>query len=188
MGRTIKTARTQSAETRAASRKTKPATRTSSKSTSPLLIIGALALFIAALLFYFHLKNSTAEYPPEKFAAEVLTDLSSGKKKDFMKKVDVAAFVSTMDSTGLTRRDYAEADRSRTKELEASHGEMIAQDLFISANMGKNFEVGVQNAKEMSAIVTVKPWIQFDNRLYRRLLLEKRGSNWKVTGLASPDA
>ncbi len=120
-------------------------------------------------------------------AAEALDALSAGKTEAFLSCVNVRAFMSRMDSTGLTRRDYEQADGKHYAELEASHCQLLAQDFFTPSNLSKKFMVTGKNIKKDSASVDVKPWIQFGSKLYKRVLLEKNMGEWKISGLASPD-
>ena len=160
------------------------------KSKLPLVggfIVAAIILIAAAILALKSGSLSTPP-PPDEIAASMLAALSEGKKEDFLKHVDVTAFAGLMDSTGLTRRDYAQANSARRKELEVVHAELLAEDLFISANTGRKYQIVGQDVKEFSADFMINPWIQFGNKLYKRLTFEKRGDHWKLTGLASPDA
>jgi len=132
--------------------------------------------------------NLGAKSSPDKVAAAVLEALANGNKDAFLKHIDVKTFVSRMDSTGVTRRDYAQAASAKQKELVFVHSEILADDIFINGNTGRNYQIVGQEIKEASASFTIKPWIQFGNKLYKRLLLEKHGNEWQVIGLASPDA
>jgi hypothetical protein len=151
-------------------------------------VIIAAAVLIAAVILAAKSGSLSSPRPPEEIAASMLTALSEGDKEDFLKHVDVTAFASLMDSTGLTRRDYAQANSVHRKELEAVHAELLAEDIFISANTSRKYQIIGQDVKESSAGIMIKPWIQFGNKLYKRLNFAKRGNHWKLTGLASPDA
>lgn len=153
-----------------------------------VLAAGAVgAVIVLAIVLLGRRETIFPPQPPEKVAAGMLTALSSGDRESFLEHVDIGAFASFMDSTGLTRRDYAQADSERKEELELMHTELLADDLFNSANQGKRFEITEQLLKDASATINVKPWIQFGNKLYKRLTFELEGNEWKLTGLASPD-
>lgn len=167
-------------------RSSKSSSASSSKTYATALIL--LVLIVAAGLFFFRSSATHASHQsPKEVAGEVLGALSAGKQGDFLKHVDIRSFVSRMDSTGVTRRDYANADPARIKELEHVHGDILAEDIFINANIGKKYEILGQKIKDPSATISIKPWIQLGNKLYKSLMMEKEGEEWKVTGLTSPD-
>jgi hypothetical protein len=152
-----------------------------------LAVAGVGAAIVLAIVLLGRERTIFPAQPPEKVAAGILTALSSGDQEDFMKHVDVGAFACFMDPTGLTRRDYAQADSARKQELELMHAQLLADDLFNTANQGKRFEITGELLKDASATINVKPWIQFGNKLYKCLTFETKGKEWKLTGLASPD-
>jgi hypothetical protein len=169
----------------------KPAAKVPAKKRK-LPVIGvaivATALVIAAVILAAKSGYLSSPRSPEEIAASMLAALSESDEERFLKHVDVTSFAGFMDSTGLTRRDYAEANYSRRKELKAVHAELLAEDIFISANTSRKFQIIGQDVKETSAGIMIQPWIQFGSKLYKRLNFEKRGNRWKLTGLASPDA
>ncbi len=123
----------------------------------------------------------------EEVVSEALTALAAGDTNSFLECVDVKTFVFKMDSTGLTLRDYEHADRERKAQLESSHSELLARDFLVTANLQKKFEISGQEIKDNSASFSVRPWIQFGSKLYRQILLEKKGGRWRISGLAAPD-
>jgi len=183
-----------SKDSRAGAAKKKPAARARKAKNKPAraLAVGAalaLALFViwAAAAYLPRANVSTHFVSAEKVAADGLDALAAGNAEQFLSCVDVCEFMCRMDPTGITRRDYEEACASRRDELLASHGMLLTTDLFVAGNLGKGFTVVSQDVKDESAYVAVKPWIQFGNRLYKRILLEKERDGWKICGLASPD-
>jgi hypothetical protein len=171
----------------AATKPSKPAGAKSPKT----IAIGAIILVavILGILLILRLESTirSAGQSPEEVATEALNALSAGKQDDFVKLVEIKSFASRMDPTGVTGRDYIQADPTQTKELETTHAALLLQDIFVSQNTGRIYEITKQQIKGTSADISIKPWIQFGNSLYKRLLLEKRGEEWKVTGLTSPD-
>lgn len=149
-------------------------------------VVVALAVWAAAT-FLTRIDTSHQFESAEEVAADALNALSAGNAKEFFSCVNVKEFMCRMDSTGVTSRDYQQADDKRRAELEASHCELLANDFFTPNNLRKKFTVTGQDTKEDSASVAVKPWIQFGNKLYKRVLLEKNMGQWKISGLASPD-
>jgi hypothetical protein len=152
-----------------------------------LAVGGVCAAIVLAIVLLGRETTIIPAQPPEKVAAGMLTALSSGDREDFLKHVDIGAFACFMDPTGLTRRDYAQANSARKHELELIHSELLVDDLFAGANQGRRFEITKQSVKESSATINVKPWIQFGNKLYKRLTFAIKGNEWKLTGLAAPD-
>ena len=152
---------------------------------------GAVAIvFLAIWAVTTFLPRTDISHPlmsADEVAAEGLDALAAGNTEQFLSRVDVCEFICRMDSTGMTQRDYEDADSKRRSELLASHGELLAKDLFVDGNLSKKFTIIGQNVKEDSASVSIKPWIRFGNRLYKRIVLENRAGVWKICGLASPD-
>jgi len=159
--------------------------------TTVLAACGAFVLVVfaaaVAVTFVPRINVSHQLMSAEEVAVGGLSALSAGDAGQFLSCVDVCEFMCRMDSTGMTRRDYEEADRKQRRELLESHGELLTRDLFVVGNLRKKFEVAGQDIEEDSASVAVKPWIQFGNRLYRRIVLEKKMGEWKICGLDSPD-
>jgi len=153
------------------------------------------AIFVAVIvgfaIAYMILPRSTAiprpAMPPDEFASRALAALSGGDREAFLSHVDVCEFMSRMDQTGLTRRDYREADRTKRQQMEASHREYLADVLFVRANMRKRFTLVNSEIGENSASFRIKPWITYGKRSYRRILVENRRGQWRISGLASPD-
>jgi hypothetical protein len=148
----------------------------------------AVAIFLAAavaILPRINVKNQLMS--ADQIAAGALEALSAGNVNRFLSYVDVESFMCAMDSTGLTRRDYAEASQERRSQLISSHVDLLINDFFVRGNLKKKFEVVDRDIKQDSASMAVKPWIFFGNKLYQKLLLEKKLGEWKISGLASPD-
>ncbi|GAB4339135.1 MAG: hypothetical protein Kow0099_13900 [Candidatus Abyssubacteria bacterium] len=116
-----------------------------------------------------------------------LEALSAGNMDRFLSYLDVETFMCKMDSTGLTLRDYAEASQERRSELISSHVDLLMTDFLVKGNLRRKFEVVDQEIKSDSAVVAVKPWVCFGNKLYKKVLLEKKLGEWKICGLAAPD-
>ena len=141
----------------------------------------------AGVIFLPQMNLSRQSLSAEEVADEVLDALAAGNRKEFLVCVDVTAFVCRMDSTGLTRRDYNRADRKMRKKLEVSHTDFLIDDLFISDNLRKKYQVVKADIKGDTASIVVRPWIHCGKKLYKRLLLEKSKGKWSVIGLTSPD-
>ncbi|RJP24252.1 MAG: hypothetical protein C4520_04420 [Candidatus Abyssobacteria bacterium SURF_5] len=154
----------------------------------PVLLGAAFLVLMAVAIVFLRLKPLSSNRPPDEVAAAALGALSAGIKDDFLRHVDIRTFVSQMDSTGVTRRDYAQANWRRKRELESVHAQLLSEDIFVGENTGKSYEIIGKDIKETSAVIMIRPWIQCGNKLYKRLVLEKRTHGWKITGLASPDA
>jgi hypothetical protein len=150
------------------------------------IVLVAFAVWVAAR-FVPRINVSHQLMSPEEVAADGLAALSAGNPAQFLSCVDVCEFMCRMDSTGMTRRDYEGADRKYKSDLLESHGELLTRDLFVVGNLRKKFEVTGRDVKENSASVAIKPWIQCGNRLYKRIVLEKKMGEWKICGLDSPD-
>ena len=142
---------------------------------------------VAGIIFLPQMNLSRQSLSAEEVADEALDALAAGNRKEFLVCVDVTAFVCRMDSTGLTRRDYNRADGKMRKKLEASHAHFLINDLFVSDNLRKKYEVVKSDIKEDTASIFFRPWIHCGKKLYKCLLLEKSSGQWKVIGLASPD-
>lgn len=179
-------------EKRPSKKKLTPRKRKTGKAIAKIMGVAAAVVLVAlagwaAATFLPRINISHQFQSADEVAAEALDALSAGNAKEFFSCVDVKEFMCRMDSTGLTHRDYEQADGKRLAELEASHCELLANDFFTPNNLRKKFTVTAQEIKEDSASVTVKPWIQFGSKLYKRLLLKKSMGQWKISGLASPD-
>ena len=161
------------------------------RSRKPIVIAAVLVLVVLVVggaALYFPRANVSQELvPPETVAANALHALSSGNEAAFLACVDVEEFMCRMDPTGLMKRDYDEAGKEGRKTLEASHGSLLASDLFVHPNTKNTFRIVNKEIRENSALLTINPWIQFGKKLYKRILLEKRHGAWKICGLASPD-
>jgi hypothetical protein len=182
----------QSNKPRASKKTPTPRKRKAGKRTGKIMAVAVVVVVVAiaawaAATVLPRINFSRQFKSAEEVAAEALAALSAGKTKDFFSCVDVRAFMCRMDSTGLTKRDYQQADGKRWAELEASHCELLTKDFFTSSNLRKKFTVTGKDIKKDSASVDVKPWIQLGNKLYKRVLLEKNMGQWKISGLASPD-
>ena len=152
------------------------------------LVAGFLILVLAAIFLFRSKPQAAPARPPQEVATDVLNAISAGDVEQFMEHVDIQSFASAMDPTGLTRRDYTQADPARTDELKLIHAELLVTDIFISENMNKRFEISVSDKNASSAKIAVKPWLRLGNTLYRTIILEKRKNQWKVTRFAAPDA
>lgn len=149
-------------------------------------VVGAIA---AAAIFFPRSKSSPrleTIIPPEEVAALALGALSDGDVEGFLSRVDVAEFMCRMDETGLTRRDYAEADRKKWEELVVFHSGFLVETLFIPANMKEHVPVDLEIG-DRTASIRVKPWIAYGRKSYRRIVLERKMGEWRISGLASPD-
>jgi hypothetical protein len=179
----------------------KPSTQTAARTARARRVakgVGKLAIAVAvvavvvagiaaAFVYYSPGKAARRAMAPDEVATEALLALSAGNVDAFLSCVDVRGFVCGMDSSGLLDRDYEKANRAREKELFATHCDYLKKDFFVPANMKRNYSLVKSEVKENLASVDVKPWIKFGNRLYKRLLLEKRSGEWRISGLASPD-
>jgi len=158
------------------------------KSIAVAAVLVLIVLAAAGVALYFPRDNVSQELvPPETIVANALHALTSEDKAAFIACMDVEEFMCRMDPTGLTKRDYDEAGKEHRKELETSHGNLLVGDLFVQDNTKKAFRIVKKDVKGNSALLTVKPWIQFGKKLYKRILLKKRHGAWKICGLASPD-
>ena len=150
-------------------------------------VVGAIT---AAAIFLPRSKSSHQQetiIPPEEVTALALGALSDGDIEGFISRVDVAEFMCRMDKTGLTRKDYAEANRKKWEELVVFHSGFLVETLFVPANMEKeHVPTGLQIGDD-TASIRVKPWIAYGRRSYRRILLERKMGEWRISGLASPD-
>ncbi|UCD58066.1 MAG: hypothetical protein JSV16_02830, partial [Candidatus Hydrogenedentota bacterium] len=166
--------------------------RRSRKQARKLLVVAvavaSTSLAIAAAVMFRPLTNVSRHFDSaEEVATKSLEALAAGNVNKFLSCVDVRAFMCRMDSTGLMRRDYEQAGRKQRNELEASHCEFLAKDFFVTHNLRRKFKVVRQDVREDSASFVISPWIQFGNKLYKRILLERKRGVWKISGLASPD-
>ena len=152
-------------------------------------VIGALAaVALAVAIFLPRSKSSPDEgIPPDAVASFGLDALFSGDAEGFLYCVDVPEFMCSMDETGFTRSDYAEADRSKREEMTASHAVFLAKALMVPSNMRREYTVLNVEVGDSSATVRVKPWISYGKRSYRRVVLHKKMGQWRISGLASPD-
>ena len=151
--------------------------------------IGALAIVaFAAVTFLSRPKSSPDEgVSPDIVAAFGLAGLSSGDAEKLLYCMDVPEFMCAMDETGLTRSDYAEADKDKREEMTASHADFLAKALLVPANMRKEYTLLDVEVGDSSASIRVKPWIAYGKRSYRRIVLHKKMGRWRISGLASPD-
>lgn len=148
----------------------------------------AIALAIAAAVSLW--QSPTAPEPKvsaEEVVSEALAALSAGDVEAFFSYVDVCEFMCRMDTTGLTRRDYAEADRAKIKEMAISHAEFLAKDLFVADNLERDYRLVSPGIGADPASFGVRPWVSYGRRSYRRIVLEKKMGQWWISGLAAPD-
>jgi hypothetical protein len=124
---------------------------------------------------------------PDEVATTALSALSIGDRAGFLTCVDVREFMCQMDSTGVTDRDYREADRERRRELEASHSDLLIRDLFVKANLRRNFKIVEKEIQDESASMSVNPWITCGKKMYKCITLTKHQGAWKISGFSSPD-
>ena len=152
-------------------------------------VIGGLAAVVtAAAIFLPRSKSSPDEgIPPNIVASFGLAALFSGDAEKLIYCVDVPEFMCSMDETGLTRSDYAEADRSKREEMTASHAAFLAKALMVPANMRREYTLLNVEVGDSSATVRDKPWIAYGKRSYRRVVLHKKMGRWRISGLAAPD-
>jgi hypothetical protein len=153
------------------------------------IAVAAVVGIAAALML---LPQSTDEIPQptmpaDEFASRALEALSLGDHEAFLSCVDVREFMCRMDETGLTRRDYQEADREKIAELIALHYEYLADVLCAPANTRRKFTLVSSKVSQDSASIQVKPWIAFGRKSYRRILLKNKMGQWQIAGLAAPD-
>ena len=152
-------------------------------------LLAAVAVGVAATLIFL---PRTAKIPPpsmpaNEFASRALEALFAGNDVAFLSYVDVCEFMSAMDASGLTRRDYSEADGEKRAELEALHSQFLVDVLCVPANRRREFKFVSSEVSENSVSIRVKPWIAFGRKSYRRILIENRMGQWRISGLAAPD-
>jgi hypothetical protein len=153
------------------------------------IILAAAAIGVVAALMLIPRTPKAAQpsIPPDEFASMALEALFTGDDEAFLSRIDVGAFMSAMDTTGVTRRDYAQAAPQRRAELEAMHVEFLADVLCVPANRRREFQLVSFDVSENSASIRVKPWIAYGKRSYRRILLRNKRGQWCICGLAEPD-
>jgi hypothetical protein len=152
-------------------------------------LLAAIAVGVAATLMLLPRTEKIPQpsMPADEFASRALEALFAGNDQAFLSYVDVCEFMTTMDTTGLTRRDYSEADRQKRAELEALHSQFLVDALCVPANRRREFKLVGSEVSETSASIRVKPWIAFGRKSYRRILLRNRMGHWRISGLAAPD-
>jgi len=141
----------------------------------------------AAVIFLPHVRLSRQFMTAEETAQEALDALAAGNAEKFFSCVDVRGFMCRMDSTGMTAKDYRQASGSRASELLACHEELLEGSFMVTGNLKKTFTIVGEEVNGDMASVVVKPWIQFGNKLYKQVVLERHASGWKIAGLAKPD-